>query len=762
MSRLNHENQRRVRLTIKGRVQGVGFRPAVYRLAVRLGLSGFTRNTSSGVAIEIQGPRTKVNEFIASLNANAPRQALIDSVVTVRVPVRIGDRIFRVASSRRSGDIVAGMPPDLAICDACRREMFDRCDRRYLYPFINCTDCGPRFTIIRALPYDRALTSMERFRMCPECQAEFDSPSNRRFEAQPNACSVCGPRVRLVGGRPGSPAADPFAEAAAMLKSGAILAVKGVGGFHLCCRATDTAAVSRLRARKLRPHKPLAVMFSSMTEIRRHCLVDQAEEEELTSPAAPVIVLRRRPGSVISKSISPDTDDIGAFLPYSPLHAVLLSRVSPLVMTSGNRLDEPMAIDGRGLKAILGPIADAALTHNRDILRRCDDSVIKISGKTRVPIRRSRGYVPAPLRIPVSGQPVLACGAELKNTVCLTRGDLAFVSPHIGDLEDPRNYDYFLASVRDFMELMDVRPRIVACDLHPDYASTRYAMSVPNVRREMVQHHHAHIAACLAENNLRERAIGVALDGTGYGADGHIWGGEIMAVDFEKFERLAHFKEYPMPGGKEAILKPDRMALGILFSECGREALALARRHLPGLTAHEAEALVGMLERGCRCPMTSSAGRSFDAAAALLGLGDDVSYEGRAAVRLQAAADKAERRHYPFEIVEENGMPVISLGRAFKALACRPSCGRNTAAAMFHNTIVVALAEICGMIRAKSGMDLVALSGGVFQNDLLLVKLRAMLERQKFRVCVHRHVPPNDGGVALGQAVVALARNNRL
>jgi len=787
---------RRVRISIEGRVQGVGFRPAAYRLARCFGLSGFVQNTNFGVVIEIQGFSGAIDGFVSNLRTASPRQAIIESLVVENLVKVGGEKAFSITASKRSGDVRAGMPPDLAICDLCRQELFDASNRRGRYPFINCTDCGPRFTIISSLPYDRARTTMKKFKMCPDCQAEFTDPLSRRFEAQPNACAVCGPRIRLIDRNFKTIAGEgkkALAGAVDLLKAGKILALKGVGGYHICCDALNEKTVRLLRKRKNRPHKSFAVMFASLSQVRRHCELTAAEEAALTGVAAPIVIVRTKSNSSLQKNISPDTNDIGVFLPYSPLHWLLLAKCGPLVMTSGNRLDEPMVINEEELKTILGPIADAALTHDREILRRCDDSVLKfihgnfkivaggadpgpassrpatvfgyrrsnLHGSMRIMLRRSRGFVPASIRLPVSGPPILACGAELKNTICVTRLDLAFLSPHVGDLDDFRNYRFFQESVRDFIDLLEIKPEIVAYDMHPDYISTRFALGIDGVKREKIQHHHAHIASCLAEHFLTEKVIGIALDGTGFGPDGTIWGGELLVADLVSFERVGHFKQYPMPGGKAAILNPARMALSILAAEFGADAWKVIQKHLPSLKERERKILTEMIVRKLHSPLTSSAGRLFDAVSALLGFSGETSYEGQAAVRLQALADSSVNKKYTFEIQEEQGILVISFGKTIRAIIAdlerRKAVGQI--AGMFHNTIAAALSEACHVIREKSGLNIVALSGGVLQNDLLLEKIISCLQKDKFYVYTNQIVPPNDGGISLGQAAVAAARN---
>lgn len=776
----------RVRIHITGRVQGVGFRPTMYRYARALALTGFVKNTTAGVVVEIQGKGLAVTKFLKYLGSAPPPQARIDSLRMETLPVTTESSSFEILASSRSGDLRAGLPPDLATCEDCRAELFDPINRRYQYPFINCTNCGPRFTIIRKLPYDRKHTSMKVFDLCPQCRAEYLEPADRRFDAQPNACPVCGPRVKLIlpaNSQEKHPTSNaqhrtsnengerfceaPLQAAAAiqkavqLLKAGRILAVKGLGGYHLSCDAINNKAVARLRERKGRPHKSLAVMFASMEALRNQAKVSDAEERELTSPAAPIVIVRRKNGSNLSELISPDTKDIGVFLPYTPVHHLLLTGLSPLVMTSGNSAKEPIAMDEEQLQRILGPIADAALIHNRPILRRCDDSVLRISNGQRLVFRRSRGLVPDPIPFPRDGPAVLACGADLKNTICMTRGKEAFLSQHIGDLEEHRAFRFFRETIVDLTGLLKVQPAIIAHDLHPDYHSTRYALS-PGIgagRRVAVQHHHAHIAAGMAENRLKEPVIGVALDGTGYGPDGTIWGGEFLIADFKACRRAAHFKTYRMPGGAEAIRRPERMAFSLLLAELPpNQARENIGRLLPNLSDTEWNTLAVMIHQGLNSPFTSSAGRLFDVVAVLLGVGDAVSYEARGAVRLQTLAHRHVTDHYPFDITPSSeACLILSFGSMIRALVADTltNTDRAVIAGKFHNTVAEAVVEVCGRIRAQTFHRSVVLSGGVFQNDLLLERTTKGLLRDGFQVYSHHVVPPNDGGLALGQAAVA-------
>ncbi len=752
--------KKRIRMHVSGRVQGVGFRPTVFRHALSHALSGFVKNTPSGVVIEAEGSEADISNFVDKLKTTPPRQANIESIRIEEIHLSCNPEPFKIISSSKSGNLRAGMPPDLATCEECRAELFDPANRRYHYPFINCTNCGPRFTIIRELPYDRDKTSMANFKMCSECDAEYRQPLNRRFDAQPNACQDCGPTVQLITSDGIQISGDPFDESAKRLKNNGILAVKGIGGFHLCCDAISDQAIARLRTRKTRPVKSLAVMFASLDDIRQHCEINDDEAKALSCCASPIVIIRRRQSSTLSRLISPDTNDVGVFLPYSPLHHFLLSKISPLVMTSGNLADEPIAKDEENLKKLLGTIADSALIHNRPIVRRCDDSVLKIIMGKRLFFRRSRGIVPDPIQLQSDGPPILACGADLKNTICVTRGRHAFLSQHIGDLENYRTNQFFCELIDDFTQLLRVQPAIIAHDLHPDYLSTRYAMAAGNVTRIAIQHHHAHIAACMTEHHLTEPVIGVALDGTGFGPDHTVWGGEFLVADLKTWRRAAFFKQYRMPGGEEAIRNPVRMALSYALTELNSESIHGLHNLLPVLSDNDFNTLNHMIKTGIHSPLTSSAGRLFDAVAALLGINEPICYEGQAAIRLQTMADPSIESKYHYEMKQHNDCMVVSFGPMIQDIVTdiRSGVDRSRIAGQFHNTVAAAIASVCSMIRNFEHLNKVALSGGVFQNDLLLERATNFLIRNGFQVYSHHQVPPNDGGIALGQAAIAMAR----
>ncbi len=741
----------RVQAKIVGRVQGVGFRPTVYRYATELGLAGFVRNDPQGVILEVEGESENVIAFLDHLQHEPPRQAIITSVETHAVAPR-GDEKFEVVESEPDGAAEVHISPDLATCDDCLRELNDPQDRRHGYPFINCTNCGPRFTIIRDLPYDRANTSMAGFTMCPPCGYEYHDPHDRRFHAQPDACEKCGPRLSM-----------PIGEAIRLLQDGQIVAIKSLGGFHLACTLD---AVAKLRLRKHRPHKPFAVMFRDIDAVKHYCEVSEAEEAELLSVARPIVILKSK-----RSPVSPDSPTVGAFLPYTPIHHLLMQHFDALVMTSGNLAEEPIASDD----AELPHVADAVLTHNRPIVHKCDDSVVRIVNGQRQFFRRARGFAPNAIRFADDCAHILAVGGELKSTFCLTRNGFAFLSQHIGDLKELKTVEYFEREIAEWQRLMRVAPVAIAHDLHPGYRSTRWAQKQA-VKLIPVQHHHAHIVSVMAEHNLHGEVIGVALDGTGYGTDETVWGGEFLVATRADFERVAHFKQYRLPGGEKAIEEPWRMAASVLTQE------GLVDISTTVVDMSTTLVVRRMVESGFNAPLTSSAGRLFDAAAALLGLCDVASYEAQAAIRLEAAADPAVTGHYPFDIcasinchpersegsrnrcgsevlrfAQDDKAWVLDFGQTIRALlADRQQVG--TGAARFQNTIVAGVVRVCETVREQRGLKCVALSGGVFQNEWILTRATAALRERGFEVFTNTLVPPNDGGLSLGQAAVAAER----
>ena len=761
----------RVSVRVTGTVQGVGFRPFVYSLATRLGLSGFVGNDSGGVFAEVEGTPAAVAEFLAAVARDAPPLARIGQVVATNMQP-YGSAGFSIAPSAPGAQRTALVSADSAMCADCLAELRDPGDRRHAYPFINCTNCGPRFTIVADVPYDRPSTTMAPFAMCERCAAEYHDPANRRFHAQPVCCPACGPRLGLRGrGGSAMAAGDPLAAAAALLRDGQVLAVKGLGGYHLAVDARSEAAAAALRARKHREDKPFAVMAAGLAAARELCEVDQTAAALLAGPRRPIVLLPRRPGAVAA-AVAPGNRQLGVMLPYTPLHHLLLEAAAgPIVLTSGNSSDEPIAYRDEDAFARLAGIADAFLTHDRAIHIRTDDSVVRVwggvagselAGRGReMLIRRSRGYVPEPVTVAARfPRPVLACGAELKNTFCLAKDDRVFVSHHIGDLENAATLRSFTEGIGHFGRLFGIEPEVVAYDLHPEYLSTKYALDL-DIDSCGVQHHHAHIASCLADNGHQGPVIGVAFDGTGYGTDGTLWGGEFLIADLAGFERAGHLEPVPMPGGAAAIRQPWRMAAAYLrtaFPGGPPAGLDVVRRNERSWSA-----IVSMAGKGVNSPVSSSAGRLFDAVAALLSVRDTINYEGQAAVELEQLADPGETGSYRAAI--SDGPPFRIQGASLvRAVTAELTEGTSAPliAARFHNGIAALIEEGCVLARERHGLGTVALSGGVFQNLLVTERATARLEARGFRVLLHSRVPCNDGGISLGQAVVAGARDRAL
>jgi hydrogenase maturation protein HypF len=754
---------------ITGIVQGVGFRPFVYGLATRLALTGWVRNTSAGVDISVDGTRDSLECFLRALRDETPPLARIDEFQVIQKQPN-GFSSFEIVHSQAIPEAFQPISPDVSICPDCLRELFDPNDRRYRYPFINCTNCGPRFTIIQDIPYDRPKTTMAPFEMCPACAAEYHNPLDRRFHAQPVACPDCGPQVWLeTDGSPEQKTENAILETRLLLAQGKIVAVKGLGGFHLACDATNLEAVSELRHRKLRVDKPFALMLPDLETVEKHCALNDTERELLLSRERPIVILEKRPNSPIVAEVAPGQSTLGVMLPYTPLHYLLLERQpgypEALVMTSGNLSEEPIATDNSEARERLASLADAFLMHNREIHTRCDDSVMRVLNPSQIssnrhhtsmyPLRRARGYAPFPIRLPWKLTSILATGAELKNTFCLTRDHYAFLSHHIGDLENYETLRSFEEGVVHFERLFRVKPEAIAYDLHPNYLSTRYGLT--RAEREGlpavgVQHHHAHIAACMAENGFEgnKPVIGVAFDGTGYGDDGAIWGGEILLSDYAQYQRVYHLAYVPLPGGDKAIREPWRMALAWL-EHAGLEWA----EDLPPVRQDplELSVLRHQLQSGLNAPPTSSMGRLFDAISALAGVRQQVNYEAQAAIELEALADPDEVGVYPLEISDEVIDPTPLIQAAVMDLRRGLPVGKI--AARFHNGLAGMVLQVCQRLRAHFGVTEVVLSGGVWQNMTLLTRAEALLGRAGFAVYVHRQVPANDGGLALGQAMIA-------
>jgi hydrogenase maturation protein HypF len=757
---------------VDGTVQGVGFRPYVFRLAEELGLDGFVANDERGVLLEVEGDPAAVEAFVARLPREAPALATVERVSAEAVAPLAAAGGFAIVESARGGVPAALVSPDTATCDACLAELLDPADRRHRYPFINCTDCGPRFTIVRGVPYDRPLTTMAGFAMCDACQAEYDDPRDRRFHAQPNACPACGPAVRLLDAAGAAVAlakgdGDAVRAAAAALRAGAILAVKGIGGYHLACRADDEAAVAALRAHKHREDRPFALMAADLAAARALVEVGPAEEALVTSRERPIVVARARPDAGVAPSVAPRCADLGVMLPYAPLHHLLLADCGgPLVLTSGNAADEPIAYRDADALARLRSITDLFLVHDRPIHVRADDSVVRaVDGRAPVRLRRSRGAVPAslPLRPPAE-RDILACGAELKSTFCVAKGRRAWVGHHIGDLREAETLSAFEDGIAHFERLFAVAPAVVAHDLHPDYLSTAYALAREGVARIAVQHHHAHLAACLAEHGEAGPAVGAIFDGSGLGTDGTVWGGEVLAGGLDGFERAGHLHPVRLPGGDQAVRQPWRMACAWLVAagEGDEDRPPPIPAALAGAVDEARWRAVASLARGgVAAPVTTSAGRLFDAVAALCGLRATVTYEGQAAAELEAVCDPHERGAYPLPVRDG---AVLDARETIRAVARDAADGVSpgVVSARFHRALADATARACVEVAARRGLEMVVLSGGVFQNVRLLAGTSTRLDAAGLRVLVPERLPPNDGGISYGQAAVAACASGAL
>jgi hydrogenase maturation protein HypF len=794
---------RRTRVRVEGTVQGVGFRPYVYRLAGRQGLAGFVLNDPHGVVIEVEGSASAVEGFLALLGPEAPPLAAIERMLTEEREPH-GDSGFKILDSPRGGAIDAPVTPDSATCADCLRELLDPRDRRYRYPFINCTNCGPRFTIVRGVPYDRPFTTMAGFTMCAHCRAEYENPADRRFHAQPNACPQCGPSASLLrtdgSQAPLGPAGDPVRAAAEALREGRIVAVKGIGGFHLACRADDETAVATLRARKHREDKPFALMVATARAAGELVRLGKAERALLCGPERPIVLAPRLPHAAVVPSVAPGVQELGVMLPYTPLHHLLLADLgegaidtgtanysatvgdtgpacteipqrprrepTTLVMTSGNTSEEPIAYRDEDALARLRDIADLLLVHDRPIQTRTDDSVVRMvdapGGPRKLTLRRSRGYVPAGIPLPDNAaHPILACGGELKNTFCLAKGPRAWVSHHIGDLENYETLRSFTEGIEHLQRLLGVEPEVVVHDHHPEYLSTKYAMDRDTERLIGVQHHHAHLAACLAEHGEEGSAVGAIFDGTGYGLDGSVWGGELLLGDLEGFRRVGMLLPVRLPGGVRAIREPWRMACAWLSAADQSEGfegppeIPLALR---GRVEERAWHQVSQLARtGVQSPVSTSMGRLFDAVGALCGLRTHANYEGQAAIELEAACDPAERGRYPISLIHDGELIVIDPRETIRLVNADIEAGvaRGVVASRFHAALSTATVEALARVASSEGSDLVVLSGGVFQNRHLLEAAMAGLHAAGLRAITPERLPIGDGGISYGQAAIA-------
>lgn len=753
---------KRTQILIKGIVQGVGFRPFVFGLARENSLRGHVLNNQAGVLVDIEGDTQRIDHFIERIKSDCPPLSLVESV-TRHDDLDLKDyEDFLILASQANGVKTLPISADVATCADCLREMSDPTDRRYRYPFINCTNCGPRFTIIEGVPYDRARTTMRDFEMCAACRVEYEDPSNRRFHAEPTACADCGPRLYLSG--------DPDAgeydrrevieNTRELLLDGKIVAIKGLGGYHLACDSLNHEIVSALRRRKYREDKPFALMADSVETVKSYCLVSAEEEKLLSSPSRPIVLLERRPGDDIPEAVAPNVKNLGFMLPYTPLHHLLLDGLGrPLVMTSGNTSDEPIAYVDKDAADRLKNIADYYLLHDREIHIRTDDSVARVrkNGSPMI-LRRSRGYAPAPVKTAFKcSRQILACGAELKNTFCIMRDDNAFISHHIGDLKNLETLRSFETGIEHFKQLFDLAPGVIAYDLHPEYLSTKYALAHDDIETKIgIQHHHAHIASCLADNMADGEVIGVAMDGLGFGADGKMWGGEFFVADLKDATRIAHLDYIPLPGGARAVREPWRLAATYLQRACGDGFLDLDLPFVRDLDRPAWEVLRQMIAKNANCPETSSMGRLFDAVAAITGLRNTVNYEGQAAIELEAIADAGAIKSYEFDIDGD----IIKCEKVIRQAVDDLLDGRSAAevSASFHLGVVGLIVDVALRTRDERNLDRVALSGGVFQNMFLLERVCSRLESSGFEVLTHSRVPASDGGISFGQAAVANAR----
>lgn len=741
----------------------MGFRPFVYGLASKHGLSGWVCNTSGDVTIEVEGTREKLELFVTDLQAQAPPLARVESI-SVSFSEPQDYQGFEIRQSLPLPGRYQLVSPDIATCQPCLDDVFTQGNRRYRYPFTNCTNCGPRFTIIKDIPYDRSLTTMSDFAMCPDCQREYEDPLNRRFHAQPNACPACGPRLELTD-KQGKPVEcdDIIEKSADLLHNGKIIAIKGLGGFLLACNAENAAAVELLRQRKRRPSKPFAVMLQDITEARKYCDLTETEEKLLASPQSPIVLATWKPESTICQNVGVNLRYLGVMLPYTPLHHLLMRQTGlPLVMTSGNISEEPIA--GQNTEALqrLRDIADYFLMHNREIYSTYDDSVAMVVQDEPQLIRRARGYAPFPLHLPFDTLQILACGADEKNTFCLTRDNYAFVSQHIGDMENIETLEHFAKTIGLYQKLFRIQPQLIAYDMHPEYLSTKYALEQSEKDKLVaipIQHHHAHIVSCMVDNGVQEPVIGIAFDGTGYGTDGQIWGSEFFIADYKSFKRVGQLEYLPLPGGTLAIKRPYRIAIGYLLALIGEPAFDSRLGFLNNLDKAEIAMIKRQVETNINSPLTSSMGRLFDAVSAMAGIRGVIDHEAQAAIEMEMKAYEAkdERGAYPFDMAGQDGYHIVLLHNLIGAVAkdLLSGCPAAIISMRFHNTIAALTLDICHSVREESGVNTVALSGGCFQNRLLLSKVLDSLRSAGFKVLTHRQVPCNDGGISLGQAVIA-------
>ena len=754
-------SKERIFIKVEGIVQGVGFRPFVYNLAISLNLNGWVNNNSEGVYIDIEGDNDKVVSFMRNLEQNPPPLSRIENITSSSLPI-CNYSTFTIKESEKSQNSITLISPDIATCDDCTKDILDPNNRRYKYPFTNCTNCGPRFSIIKSIPYDRDKTTMKDFIMCSECEDEYTNPLDRRFHAQPNACSECGPKVWLEDnkGMEISSAIDPIAFAQKLLTEGKILAIKGLCGFHLVCNGKNDRAVSLLRERKLRPHKPFAVMMKDIAAASKYCMINSLEEDLLTGIRKPIVLLNQKAEYNLPESIAPNQKTLGVMLPYTPLHQLLFNEdIEVLIMTSANIYGLPLEYDNKSARENLSSLVDFFLMHNRDIYIPVDDSVVKVVDNELRMIRRARGYAPEPFRVNLNNK-ILACGPNMKNTFSISKENLLFVSQHNGDLENIETYNHYKRNIEHFKDIFLFSPDYVACDLHPNYTSTHYAEEY-GVKTISVQHHHAHIASCLVENHLDKKVIGIAYDGTGFGTDNKIWGGEFLICDLKSFTRAAHLDYVKIPGGEKAIEEPWRMGTSYLYSafeKLGASNNEYLNDTLVKLYGSEASALIKILDKNINCVETSSMGRLFDAVSSMLNIRRKVTYEGQASIELEAVIERDCEEYYNYSISHNRDKDLYNIEVYTTILDILKDLNNNisvsTISSKFHNTVIHFTLEMCKILREKTRINDIVLSGGVFQNSYLLEKTIRILKSYDFTVYSHNQIPSNDGGISVGQLAI--------
>jgi hydrogenase maturation protein HypF len=752
----------RRKIEIKGIVQGVGFRPTVYRIAKKYNLKGYVFNHSKGVTLDVEGFSNEIDCLLEDLKKNPPPISNIEEISSKKIPIK-NFREFKIIESQEKEEKTTLVSPDMAICKDCRNELLNNKKRRYLYPFINCTNCGPRFTITKELPYDRKNTTMKKFKMCKKCRTEYENPENRRFHAQPNACEDCGPHLEFLDSKEKKVKGNPIDKAVRFLKEGKIVAVKGLGGFHLACDAEDKKAIEILRERKKRPYKPLALMAKNISIISKFVHLSSEEKELLQSPRAPIVLLKKKKKCILPENIAPNNNFLGFMLPYTPLHVLLFQGLEVLVMTSGNKRDEPIVFGNKEAVKRLKDIADCFLVHDRDIWIQADDSIVRVVDGEVLLLRRSRGYAPGPLRSPLESEKrIIGFGAHKHNTFSISRGAEIFVSHYIGETDNLETIKAFERGIKHFIDFFDIPPDIAVVDLHPEYEATKFGKKWAEDNNKSlieVQHHHAHIASCLVDNQLDEKVIGVAWDGTGYGADGKIWGGEFLIADLKKYERKAHLEYIPLPGGDMAVKEPWRMGTTYLYKTFGKDFLNLDIDFVKKLDREKWAVVKNMIDKKVNSPEVSSMGRLFDAVSSIIGLRDFITYQGQAAIELEMIADEIKKGGYEFDVKRKKPTYLINSTPVVKSIIedIKNRVPESGISMKFHIGLADLIVQISELLREETDINKVCLSGGVFQNIILRKETSKRLRKEKFKVYNHKNIPPNDGGISAGQVAIAMS-----